>query len=235
MTIKYQDLTGQTFGDLTAVRRIGSDDAGNSIWEWRCVCGNLPKIKSHPVKRGHNLSCGCRLKRVSHNFKLENAWSEDRTARCANCKDTKSHKDFNKTYRGKPRTAFPRAWCAECDRKAHTNRYRSTPEKKLAWAFRTITSKCRIQNIPFNLEFQDFLPIPTTCPALGTPMNYDNGRDSQPTFDRLKPELGYVKGNVVLISHRANRMKGDATWTELESLTNWVKLTTCQSSDIISE
>jgi hypothetical protein len=30
-----------------------------------------------------------------------------------------------------------------------------------------------------------------------------------PTIDRIRPELGYVKGNCVIVSWKANWMKGD--------------------------
>ena len=52
--MKFIDITGQTYGRLTAIKYIGS-----SKWEWSCSCGNTKIIRSAPVKNGHTSSCGC--------------------------------------------------------------------------------------------------------------------------------------------------------------------------------
>jgi len=39
---------------------------------------------------------------------------------------------------------------------------------------------------------------------------------NSPTLDRLVPELGYVKGNIRVISYKANAMKSDASIQEIE-------------------
>src|SRR5271154_3039003 len=111
MTKRYKNLTGSKFGDLTAVRYLRSDSQANAVWEWLCLCGRKVELTSHQVKRGHNLSCGCRRTRKTAEFAAKNAWAEDKVSFCSKCQKTKSHKEFRKQYRGKPRTAFPRAWC----------------------------------------------------------------------------------------------------------------------------
>jgi hypothetical protein len=54
-----KDLTGQVFGRLTVLRRVGSDKYGNAIWLCRCACDG----KEVPVARGrlgkNSNSCGC--------------------------------------------------------------------------------------------------------------------------------------------------------------------------------
>lgn len=42
--------------------------------------------------------------------------------------------------------------------------------------------------------------------------------DGSPTIDRIINDLGYVKGNVIVISWRANRIKSDATLAELKAI-----------------
>jgi len=74
-------------------------------------------------------------------------------------------------------------------------------------------------NLPFNLDISD-LVIPEYCPILGLPLvNYiGSGKGFRPdsiSLDRKIPELGYIKGNVEVISHLANSMKNSATWEEL--------------------
>ena len=67
--------------------------------------------------------------------------------------------------------------------------------------------------------------IPEFCPLLGIRLGRNNskvGLDS-PTLDRIRPELGYVKGNVWVISHRANTLKSDATAEELETIAAFLR------------
>lgn len=59
--------------------------------------------------------------------------------------------------------------------------------------------------------------VPETCPLLGTPMFFGNGKagPNSPTLDRIEPSKGYVPGNVWVVSYRANVIKNDATAAEL--------------------
>ena len=71
--------------------------------------------------------------------------------------------------------------------------------------------------IPFNLT-RDDIQIPTYCPILGIELNWNQGKGyhpDSPSVDKIRPELGYVKGNVRVISARANLLKNDATVEEL--------------------
>lgn len=46
---------------------------------------------------------------------------------------------------------------------------------------------------------------------------------SSPSIDRIIPELGYVRGNIAVISMRANKLKSDATSEELERISAWMR------------
>ena len=81
------------------------------------------------------------------------------------------------------------------------------------------------QNVPFNLTEEDII-IPEICPVLGIKIEVGEGSKpspNSPTLDKLIPEKGYVKGNVNIISHKANTIKNDATLEELEKVTSWLK------------
>ena len=81
-----------------------------------------------------------------------------------------------------------------------------------------IKSRAKRRGIPFNLELLD-LQIPIYCPILGIKLevgvkgNYFNS----PSVDRIDNTLGYVKGNVAIISCKANSMKNSATKQEMIS------------------
>lgn len=74
-----------------------------------------------------------------------------------------------------------------------------------------------------NLTEEDFI-VPDRCPVLGIPIVIGGNRwyDS-PSVDRVDNTKGYVKGNVQIISGRANTLKKDATLAELEALVAYVK------------
>lgn len=58
---------------------------------------------------------------------------------------------------------------------------------------------------------------------LGIPLSLGRGvcHAGSPTVDRLRPELGYVAGNINIISSKANRIKNNATLEELKALVAW--------------
>lgn len=53
------NLTGKTYGRLTVLRMVGSNNQGNSLWECQCSCGNTVVVNSQHLKNGHSKSCGC--------------------------------------------------------------------------------------------------------------------------------------------------------------------------------
>jgi hypothetical protein len=84
--------------------------------------------------------------------------------------------------------------------------------------------RARKMNLPFDLKIDD-IKIPDVCPALGIPIYPGDGttHDGSPSLDRIIPELGYIKGNVVVISHKANRIKSNGSLSDLEAVVAYVK------------
>jgi hypothetical protein len=85
--------------------------------------------------------------------------------------------------------------------------------------------RAKCLGIPFTITADDFA-IPSVCPVLGIPLHITAGRGRQgyfpdsPSLDRLIPEVGYVPGNVRVISARANLLKSDAGASELRAVLN---------------
>lgn len=79
------------------------------------------------------------------------------------------------------------------------------------------------QDIEFNITVDD-IAIPTTCPMLGIALFFPErgtitGKNpNSPSVDRIDPNQGYVKGNVMVISWRANQLKNDSTLEEMEMI-----------------
>lgn len=61
--LRKQDITGQRFGKMTALRPTERRDSnGGVVWELICDCGNLTYKTVNVLKTGRVLSCGCRYK-----------------------------------------------------------------------------------------------------------------------------------------------------------------------------
>jgi hypothetical protein len=81
--------------------------------------------------------------------------------------------------------------------------------------------------VPFDLVAAD-LVLPLYCPILGIPLQYTptkkGERDYAPSLDRIRSGDGYVKGNVQVISNRANRWKSDMTLDDIRKLVAYMEL-----------
>lgn len=78
--------------------------------------------------------------------------------------------------------------------------------------------RAKEDEVPFTISIHDIPEIPSLCPVLGirlAPNTKAGPLDSSPSLDRLRPALGYVPGNVRIISNRANRLRSDANAAEL--------------------
>lgn len=87
-----------------------------------------------------------------------------------------------------------------------------TPEEYLVRAAKVRAKK---KGLPFDL-IPDDIEVPDICPILGVKLERSlagkpGGQASSPSIDRVKPELGYVKGNVGVISLKANTLKSNLT------------------------
>lgn len=109
-----------------------------------------------------------------------------------------------------------------CNR-CNSNRVKSnsTESKMLARA----KGRAKRNNLDFNIELQD-LVVPKYCPILGLKLEEFRGacggRPNSPALDRIDNSKGYVKGNVMVISHMANQMKSSANREELLKFAKWI-------------
>lgn len=57
------DLTGQRFGRLTVIERVGTYKSEHTrsrpIWKCQCDCGNYSNVTSADLRTGNTQSCGC--------------------------------------------------------------------------------------------------------------------------------------------------------------------------------
>lgn len=106
-----------------------------------------------------------------------------------------------------------------------SEQYRSNPEQNLAkqkeWKINNLEKylvqgakqRAKKYGLPFDITYKDIV-IPECCPYLGIKL-VPFSEWSSPSLDKIIPELGYVKGNIQVISTKANTMKNNATQAEL--------------------
>ncbi len=87
-------------------------------------------------------------------------------------------------------------------------------------------ARAKKKGMPHNLthEYVRSLCV-ERCPALGVTLTYSNPERqvaTSPNLDRIKPALGYVVGNVRVISKRANTIRNDATTEEFGMIYRWL-------------
>lgn len=106
---------------------------------------------------------------------------------------------------------------------AYANRYL---DRRL-WSVAKQRAKRR--GIDFSITYADII-VPEFCPVLGIKLvsgvgksGRPGGNKDSPSLDRIDPSLGYIPGNVRVISHLANSMKGSATKEQLLRFSEWVQ------------
>ena len=80
--------------------------------------------------------------------------------------------------------------------------------------------RAKKKNLEFNLELEDIPEVPEFCPVLPhIKLNCNRGSYKEmynsPTLDRKNNNFGYVKGNIFIISHKANDIKSNGTPQEI--------------------
>ena len=90
--------------------------------------------------------------------------------------------------------------------------------------YNRLKSSAKKRSIPFDLTITDLnnLTFPITCPVLGIPLKFNRGtlRDDSYSIDRIDSSQGYTIDNIEVISWRANRLKNNATVSELQKISN---------------
>lgn len=123
--------------------------------------------------------------------------------------------------------------CKEC-KKQYAIKWRQTDNGKQVnkrskiklktydlWYFAKLRAKKK--GLEFNLEISDIV-IPDKCPILGIPLTKENNKqdDSSPSIDRIDNLKGYVKGNIQIISWRANNIKSNGTVEEHKKVVDFM-------------
>jgi len=85
--------------------------------------------------------------------------------------------------------------------------------------FLAAKARAKKSESPFTLKLEHII-IPDKCPILGIPLFFGTGKCSEnsPSLDQINAGAGYTPDNYQIISHKANTMKSNATFEQLEKL-----------------
>jgi hypothetical protein len=94
---------------------------------------------------------------------------------------------------------------------AHRRARRANPETWPFIALAQIKYRAKRDGLACTITAAD-LKVPAICPVLSIPLEPGTKcKPNSPSVDRRDNTKGYIPGNVCVISHRANQLKGDAS------------------------
>lgn len=185
-----------------------------------CQCGQIKPleefVKDNRRKDGHSTLCKeCKRAKDKARYHERKNDPEYHAKKLAHqVKYRENHKEqidaYSYEYNSRPEVIERKA---EWHQKNSSKRSIST---KIGDMLSRAKNRSEEKNIPFNITREDIVFV-EICPLLNIPLNWEGGpRDKNtPSLDKVIPELGYVKGNVRIISNLANMMKSYASAQEL--------------------
>lgn len=114
---------------------------------------------------------------------------------------------------------------ARKDRLEENERKRAACRKNpVAYMLWQVKARAKREGTLFNLTHED-IRIPEKCPILDIPLMMGEGKATanSPSLDRIVPDLGYVRGNVQVISLKANNIKSNATPEEIRKVADYME------------
>lgn len=158
------------------------------------------------------------------NFGIKSNGTDGRSARCKTC--IQSLTNIRNSGRREEEKERVKKWYHDNREKVNSKlrdkrrndgdviREKARNRRIKKWAKNKIwqcKQRSKEKGLPFNLDESDLSFRPEFCHVLWIKLDYKSGSDMRfwASIDRIVPELGYVKGNVRIISFAANAAKLD--------------------------
>lgn len=141
-------------------------------------------------------------------------WPEN-YRQCLKCKEIKSFDHFHKHSKCK---FGVNSVCKNCRHIKSSNLHHKTPICQRL--YNSAKSRATKKRLDFNLVPSDII-IPDKCPVFKT--KFVIGTQYAASLDRINPDKGYIKGNIQVLSVRANLLKNNATIEELEQIIKFMR------------
>lgn len=147
------------------------------------------------------------------------AWPEGYRG-CTKCNEVKPTSEFHKHAMCK---GGYNSVCKLCRKPLSAQNYTRHSTVYKLWYRAKRRAKERGQE--FAIQMED-IQVPELCPVFGVP--FEENTVYAASLDRIDSNLGYVKGNIQVLSARANTLKNDATADELEKLLAFMRKSVCE-------
>lgn len=161
------------------------------------------KRTNHPFK----VCCFCKIEKPLNEFDRK---GNRLFSQCKSCRSEQYHREGDKNRK--------RATDYYKDNRQHVldgvrTRRCNNPAKAI---FNSARHRAIRDNIVFDLVESDIV-VPLVCPVLGIPLIMGTGcvHNNSPSIDRINPELGYIKDNIIIVSHLANTIKTNASPSQI--------------------
>jgi hypothetical protein len=145
---------------------------------------------------------------------------------CTDCNQVLPLQSFNKNAQ---QGSGYSCYCKTCTKVRNKKKY-TTASKNHGWKLEQTLKASKERAVRKNLEHTLTLeeltalyPTDNLCPIFGTELQWGFPKDTSPSLDRIDSTKGYTYENCQIISNKANRIKSDATPTELELLVKYLK------------
>jgi hypothetical protein len=136
---------------------------------------------------------------------------------CKQCRDI-----FSLKYRNENRQVY-NEYCRIKKKESYSKEKRRTQyvNNIIREMYHAAKTRAKNKNIPFTITIKDVI-MTEKCPVFNIPFDYENKMFS-PTLDRINNELGYIPGNVKVISAKANRLKSNGTIQDFLKIIEYIK------------
>ena len=158
-------------------------------------------------------------------LKLFNAQKNGKYGVTSVCKVCRSEYDKNPKHKQRRLEYSRKRGYTDADRDYYAKRRVEEPEWYLHQSAKNGAKK---RGIHFSITIDDIL-IPDVCPIFGWKLEMKatgskhKPNDFSPSVDRIDSAKGYVKGNVAIISYRANIIKNSGTIEEHRRIADWME------------
>ena len=178
-----------------------------------CHFGSTKYFTGKPCKRGH----------VVHRY--------TNSGTCSSCIGEKQAALWKAGVRQKPelRKKASDNWNASEKARQAKQKWKEKDPKRAWSVYATGGAKTRsyVKKVPFDLTSEYVQSItPDFCPIFETKFVFTGNKKMCPesaSLDRLDPEKGYIMGNVVVISMKANTIKNAYNSNDLYAVANWLQ------------
>ena len=195
--MKKNNLIGKRFGRWVVLS--AAPRSYQTMWNCKCACGVERTVSAANLSTGKSTSCGC--------FREENR------------PNLVKNRDYYGRHNPRAKLSIKRndgVWVPSSSiwYKRASGVFYSAKKHGVPIEFTSVA------------EFASFLVgiAPTKCPVFEVEfIERGNGFNNwSPSIDKIIPEIGYMRGNIQVISMLANRMKTNASQEQLSQFAHWV-------------